>query len=72
MTTSNDEQGVAAGNNPDEERRIELARLAELDRLTADDEEEIGRFRAFMTAPAEPTQPRATSWLRHRRRPAPL
>ena len=50
----------------EEQRRLAFAGLAQLDQMTADDEEEISRFRAFVAAPM-PRQ-KSITWLR--RRPA--
>lgn len=53
----------------EEQRRLAFAGLAQLDMLTPDDEEEIGRFRAFVDGPARQHH-RLVPWSRPRRRPA--
>lgn len=59
--------GMPVGRDLDEDqRRVAFAGLANLDVLTADDEEEIGRFRAFVAEPS--ARHRLMPWSR--RRPA--
>lgn len=48
----------------DEQRRMVFAGLAELDQVTADDEEEISRFRAFVAEPLP--QHKSIAWRRRR------
>lgn len=48
----------------DEQRRMAFAGLADLDQVTADDEEEIGRFRAFVAEPLP--QHKSIAWRRRR------
>ena len=60
------DESPTGGDVDEEQRQLALARLSDLDVLTADDEEEIGRFRAFVAGPSP--QHRLIPWAR--RRPA--